>query len=88
MGETPVRDEQTPKQRMKAYLSGEPFDRIPCLLMLSDHAARVIGCSVREYQLSASLMAQGQIAAWQRYGHDASVSGLGLPGLPKPWEAA
>jgi copper chaperone CopZ len=71
----------TPKERMKAYLSGEPFDRIPCGLMLSDHAARVLGCSVREYQLSAEVMAQEQIAAWRRYGHDGINVGVGLTGI-------
>ena len=81
MADKPVVDELTPKERMKAYLAGEPYDRIPCSLMLSDHAARVIGCSVREYQLSASLMAQGQISAWRRYGHDGIGIGVGLTGI-------
>ncbi|MFZ4855605.1 MAG: uroporphyrinogen decarboxylase family protein [Desulfuromonadaceae bacterium] len=76
-----IKDEMTPKERMKAYLGGEPFDRIPCGLMLSDYAARVLGCSVREYQLSAEVMAQGQIAAWQRYGHDGINVGVGLTGI-------
>jgi uroporphyrinogen decarboxylase len=78
---TPINDEMNPKERMKAYLNGEPFDRIPCSLMLSDHAARVVGCSVREYQLSAERMAQGQIAAWQRYRHDGINVGVGLTGI-------
>lgn len=42
-----VRDEMTPKERIKALLEGRPFDRIPCNPSLSDHAARVTGIKFR-----------------------------------------
>jgi hypothetical protein len=38
-----LRDGMTPKARMKAFLAGEPYDRIPCIPSLSDHAALVLG---------------------------------------------
>ena len=57
------RETMTSRERTVAALTGKPYDRIPVNLLLSDHAARVIGVSVGEYQTSATLMAQGQLAA-------------------------
>jgi uroporphyrinogen decarboxylase len=63
---------------MFAYMTGKPVDRIPCLPLIGCHAARLTGCSVREYNLNAKLMADGQIAAYKLYNHDS----LGIaPGL-------
>lgn len=64
-----------------AALSGKPYDRIPVYLLMSDHAARVIGVSVGEYQTSAALMAKGQLEAWRAYGMDLINTGPGLTGI-------
>lgn len=77
------RETMTSKTRLTAALTGQPYDRIPVNLLISDHAARVLGVTVGEYQHSATLMAQGQIAAWCRYGHDVVNTGPGLTGLPE-----
>jgi uroporphyrinogen decarboxylase len=73
----------TSKERTAAALSGKPYDRIPVNLLISDHAARVIGVSVGEYNNSARLLAKGQIAAWRRYGSDLVNTGPGLSGIPE-----
>lgn len=73
----------TSKERTIAALSGKPYDRIPVNLLISDHAARVIGVSVGEYNNSARLLAKGQIAAWRRYGSDLVNTGPGLSGIPE-----
>jgi len=64
-----------------AALTGKPYDRIPVNLLISDHAARVIGVTVGEYNNSARLMAEGQIAAWRLYGTDNVNTGPGLTGI-------
>ncbi|MBJ6802285.1 uroporphyrinogen decarboxylase family protein [Geomonas propionica] len=69
------------KERTVAALTGKPFDRIPVNLLISDHAARVIGVTVGEYNNSARLLAKGQIAAWRRYGADNVNTGPGLTGV-------
>ena len=73
----------TAKERTIAALTGKPYDRIPVNLLISDHAARVIGVTVGEYNNSAELLARGQIAAWRRYGMDMVNTGPGLVGIPE-----
>jgi uroporphyrinogen decarboxylase len=75
------KETMTSRERTVAALTGKPYDRIPVNLLISDHAARVIGVSVGDYNNSASLMAKGQIAAWRRYGADNVNTGPGLVGV-------
>lgn len=65
-----LKDEMTPNERMMAYMTGQPLDRIPCVPLINCHAATLIGCSVRDYLLNSRLMANGQIAAYKLYNHD------------------
>lgn len=69
------------RERTVAALTGKPYDRIPVNLLISDHAARVIGVTVGEYNNSAQLLAKGQVAAWRRYGADNVNTGPGLTGV-------
>ena len=78
-----MKETMTSKERVIAAVNGTPYDRIPVNLMISDHAARVIGVSVGEYNNSARLMAEGQIAAWRKYGADNINTGPGLAGIPE-----
>jgi len=77
------KETMTSKQRTVAALTGQPYDRIPVNLLISDHAARVIGVSVGDYNKSAQLLARGQIAAWRRYGADNVNTGPSLTGIPE-----
>ena len=79
----PFRETMTSKERTIAALTGRPYDRIPVNLLMSDHAARVIGVTVGEYNRSAKILARGQIAAWRRYGMDLINTGPGLVGIPE-----
>jgi uroporphyrinogen decarboxylase len=78
-----VIDTVSSRERTVAALSGKPYDRIPVNLLISDHAARVIGVTVAEYNHSAQLLAKGQIAAWRTYGADMINTGPGLAGIPE-----
>ncbi len=75
------KETMTSRERFAAALAGKPYDRIPVFLLMSDHAARVIGVTVGEYQNSAELMAKGQLAAWRLYGMDLINTGPGLTGI-------
>ena len=77
----PRKDLMTSRERFVAALTGKPYDRIPVFLLMSDHAARVIGVTVGEYQKSAELMAKGQLEAWRLYGMDLINTGPGLSGI-------
>ena len=69
-----IADRLTPKARLTAFLAGEPYDRVPCSAMLSEHAALVLGITVAAYHHSAELMANAQIAAYRAYGHDPTLT--------------
>jgi uroporphyrinogen decarboxylase len=71
----------TSKERVVAALTGQPYDRIPVFMLLSDQAARVINVTVGEYQNSARLLAHGQLTAWREYGMDMINTGPGLTGI-------
>ncbi|MBF0529480.1 MAG: uroporphyrinogen decarboxylase family protein [Deltaproteobacteria bacterium] len=75
------KETMTSRQRTICALTGQPYDRIPVNLLMSDHAARVIGVSVGEYQTSAKLMSLGQLTAWRTYGMDLINTGPGLTGI-------
>ncbi len=83
MSDTNSRETMSSRERTVAALTGKPYDRMPVNLLISDHAARVIGVSVGEYNNSAELMARGQIAAWRKYGMDMVNTGPGLSGIPE-----
>lgn len=76
-----LKETMSSKERTMAALTGKPYDRIPVNLLISDHAARVIGVPVGDYNKSSLLMAKGQIAAWRRYGADNVNTGPGLAGI-------
>lgn len=77
------KETMTSKERTIAALTGKPYDRIPVNLLMSDHAARVIGVSVGEYNRCAKTLARGQISAWRKYGMDLVNTGPGLVGIPE-----
>lgn len=75
------RETMTSKERVVAALTGQPYDRIPVFMLLSDQASRSIGVTVAEYQNSARLLADGQLTSWRRYGMDMINTGPGLTGI-------
>jgi len=62
--------ESTPKERVGALLSGRRPDRVPCVPLILNHAARVIGVKVRQYATDGEVMGRAHVAAYRRYGHD------------------
>ena len=60
----------TPKQRIAAFLSGKPVDRPPCVPLILNHAARVLGVPVRQHATNGDVMGRAHVAAYRRYGQD------------------
>lgn len=75
------KDQMTPLERVTAFMTGQPYDRIPCNPSLGNHAATIAGLTVAEYQNSAAKMAGAQIFAYQTYGHDFVGLGPGHTGV-------
>lgn len=71
-------DQMTPKERMAAFVNGEPMDRYPVMPFVGTVSAKIAGMTQRESRQSAENMALTQIAAYERFGHDAVSLSYGL----------
>ncbi|QXE92996.1 uroporphyrinogen decarboxylase family protein [Geomonas subterranea] len=60
----------TPLDRLAAYGAGAPVDRLPCVPIVGNTAARVIGVKVGDFRGNGALIAQAQVAAYQLFGYD------------------
>ena len=65
-----MRDRMTPIERFTAYAAGAPIDRLPCVPIVGNTAARVIGVKVSEFRGNGKLIADAQVAAYRRFGYD------------------
>jgi uroporphyrinogen decarboxylase len=63
-------DTQTSLERVVSYLQGERPQRVACFPLILNHAARVTGVKVGEYNRNGKLMGEAHVAAWRRYGND------------------
>jgi uroporphyrinogen decarboxylase len=62
--------EMTPLERFAALGKGAAVDRLPCVPIVGNTAARVIGARVSDFRGNGSLIAEAQIAAYRRFGYD------------------
>ena len=51
-------------------LAGKLPDRVPVLLQNFQQTATLAGMTLREFSTSGAKMAEAQLAAWERFGHD------------------
>jgi len=65
-----VKDLLTPRERFGLLVIDEPQDRVPVFPLVTAHAARVAGISVREYYTDGAAMARSQLVAQETYGID------------------
>jgi uroporphyrinogen decarboxylase len=59
-----------PLERFAAYGKGEDIDRLPCVPIVGNTAARVIGVKVSQFRENGQLIADAQIAAYRKFGYD------------------
>ena len=57
-------------QRFTALGRNEPIDRLPCVPIIGNTAARVIGVKVSAIRSDARLLAEAQVAAYRLFGYD------------------
>ncbi|MBN2465344.1 uroporphyrinogen decarboxylase family protein [candidate division WOR-3 bacterium] len=60
----------TPRERFGLLVIDEPQDRVPVFPLVTAHAARVAGISVRDYYTDGTAMARSQLVAQETYGID------------------
>jgi uroporphyrinogen decarboxylase len=64
------RDQMTPLERFSAYAAGKPIDRLPCVPIVGNTAARVIGAKVGDFRGNGRLIAEAQVAAYRLFNYD------------------
>lgn len=62
--------DMTPNERFAALSKGAAVDRLPCVPIVGNTAARVIGAKVSDFRGNGGLIAKAQIAAYRRFGYD------------------
>jgi uroporphyrinogen decarboxylase len=65
-----VKDLLTPRERFGLLVIDEPQDRVPAFPLVTAHAARVAGVSLRDYYTDGRSMARSQLVAQELYGID------------------
>lgn len=65
-----MKDLMTPLERAAAYNAGKEVDRLPCVPIVGNTAARVIGVKVSDLRYSAENIANAHIAAYRLFGYD------------------
>ncbi len=60
----------TPLERFAAYARGEAIDRLPCVPIIGNTAARVTGVKVSAFRGNGRTIADAQIASYRRFGYD------------------
>jgi uroporphyrinogen decarboxylase len=60
----------TPLERITAYGKGEAIDRLPCVPIVGNTGARVIGEKVSSMRRDGKLLAKAQIEAYRKFGYD------------------
>lgn len=63
-------DQMTPIERLTAYGKGQEIDRLPCVPIVGNTAARVIGAKVSEFRGNGKLIAKAQIEAYKLFRYD------------------
>ena len=57
-------------ERLAALDRGEQPDRLPCVPIVANTAARVAGCAISDFRDDGRRLAQAHVAAYRRFGHD------------------
>lgn len=65
-----MKDQMTPLERFAAYNKQQTVDRLPCVPIIGNTSARVIGVKVADFRCNGPLIAKAQIAAYKLFRYD------------------
>ncbi|OIQ54685.1 uroporphyrinogen decarboxylase [Moorella thermoacetica] len=65
-----IGEAMTPSERLHAMAAGKSIDRLPCVPIMGNGAARVIGVRVAELRGNGPLLARAQIEAYRLFRYD------------------
>lgn len=74
-------DKMTPNERLTAFMTGKPMDRILSMPIVCSMSGLALGVSHKEKRSSALNEAKAQIACYERFGNDMLFIEYGLHGI-------
>lgn len=74
-------DLMTPNERLTAFMTGQPMDRILAMPVVCSMSGLVSGMTHKEKRITALNEAKAQIDCYKRFGNDLSVTEYGLHGV-------
>lgn len=74
-------DQMTPNERLAAFMTGKPMDRILAMPVACSMSGLALGMTHKEKRSSALNEARAQIACYERFGNDLTVVEYGLHGV-------
>lgn len=74
-------DQMTPNERLTAFMTGKPMDRILSMPVACSMSGLALGITHKEKRSSAENEALAQIACYERFGNDLMVVEYGLHGV-------
>lgn len=75
------KDQMTPNERLGAFMTGKPMDRILAMPVACSMSGLALGMTHKEKRSSAVNEANAQIACYERFGNDLAVVEYGLHGV-------
>lgn len=75
------KDQMTPNERLGAFMTGKPMDRILAMPVACSMSGLALGMTHKEKRSSAINEANAQIACYERFGNDLAVVEYGLHGV-------
>lgn len=74
-------DQMTPNERLNAFMTGKPMDRILAMPVACSMSGLALGMTHKEKRSSALNEARAQVACYERFGNDLLVVEYGLHGV-------
>lgn len=74
-------DQMTPNERLTAFMTGKPMDRILAMPVVCSMSGLALGMTHKEKRSSALNEARAQIACYERFGNDLAIVEYGLHGV-------
>jgi uroporphyrinogen decarboxylase len=74
-------DQMTPNERLGAFMTGQPMDRMLAMPVACSMSGLVLGITHKEKRSTAYNEAMAQVACYERFGNDLTIIEYGLHGV-------
>ncbi len=74
-------DQMTPNERLAAFMTGSPMDRILAMPVVCSMSGMALGMTHKEKRSTALNEARAQAACYERFGNDLTITEYGLHGV-------